>query len=104
MRTYRVDRLLMTFRDAIDGLANVAEKLDVSWREPHVYAEWECASRGVFDGFVTYTLQSATESPSGLFQYPAYDQRVASYTTANERVLSIGAFGMVVVLDQATKG
>ena len=29
---------------------------------------------------------------------------VASYTTANERVLSIGAFGMVVVLDQATKG
>jgi hypothetical protein len=29
---------------------------------------------------------------------------VASYTTANERVLSIGAFGVVVVLDQQPKG
>jgi hypothetical protein len=29
---------------------------------------------------------------------------VASYTTANERVISVGAFGMVVVLDREPQG
>jgi hypothetical protein len=29
---------------------------------------------------------------------------VASYTTSNEKLLSIGAFGLVVVMDQEPKG
>jgi hypothetical protein len=29
---------------------------------------------------------------------------VASYTTGNEKLLSVGAFGVVLVLDQEPKG
>ena len=73
-----IQRLIEAARTALAAVAPIAETIGVQWREPENYEEWDTLAKGVFDGFVLQTIQSAERCGEGL-PLVQYDKRLSDY-------------------------
>lgn len=67
------------FRDALQVLIPIAERIHMPWKEPNSYDDWDSICSAIFCSVVTRSVESATEG-KGFLPILPYDKRVSSYS------------------------
>ncbi|MEK6749238.1 MAG: hypothetical protein AABY83_08535 [Pseudomonadota bacterium] len=76
--TVDINKLLVIFQSALRSLLSYAEELNIPWREPENYHDWDVVAEGVYAGFVSSIISNNLEE-RGKFPLIRYDQRVSNY-------------------------
>jgi hypothetical protein len=73
-----IDELVRSFRDAICALIPVAERVQMHWREPDVYDDWDRICDAIYRSIVIDSIEHA-RGIAAFAPVSAYDHRISSY-------------------------
>jgi hypothetical protein len=76
--TTSIDALLTCFREALGVLVPVVERVEMNWREPDAYDDWDHICEAIYRSIVVSSIENAEEIGPFL-SIPEYDRRVSSY-------------------------
>jgi hypothetical protein len=78
-RDVPIAELLCNLRDALSGLAAIAERTGLSWRDGEAYDEWDGLAAAVYHAFVAETLIPTSDPPKDVLPLAPYDMVLPTY-------------------------
>jgi len=73
-----IDELVRSFRDALCALVPIAERVQMPWKEPNAYDDWDHMCEAIYRSIVIGSIEHA-QGIEAFLPIAGYDRRILSY-------------------------
>lgn len=74
-----INNIIENFRSALVGIVPAFEAVDMPWRSPEAYDEWDGVSEALYKALVADVIRWGIDPADGLVVLPKYDFAYESY-------------------------